>query len=437
MARHWRLYQECGLFLMAVSVLAGCGTKSEKSRRSNDGIAAVATEDESAGVVEGDVASGEALAAAGQSGSPLLIKVTDQYTGNGVLNQFYLNVGPKAHRNLYTCFAPSQCASDGGRGGGVGCRKPFRDFIVADLKRCPVGGGVETYLLGAAAEVGTPGTVTLYGCEKTTTVAPRPGDGTNFAPYTVITRRDTTIDLTVCTQPGWSVVEILGGIWVSPQESDRPAYTSNGGAGGCYRNASGGGFYTNAAGASCGLCPDKVPGICRINMAQFAFLPTVNGTGSDRYDGTCGGCPGAGPNPSNDLGQVPAAASNPSIDLGQVPTGPFRVGDGVYFSNGSKAICSFNSMVHYTWVTQRVNLDGVTSYNSLPTRQVSDGTCNYPEGLFMVGGGVYYSNGNDAFCSFPSWDSFVRRTGRTSVAGIPVLPSAFPPGMRNDGSCGS
>ncbi len=56
-----------------------------------------------------------------------------------------------------------------------------------------------------------------------------------------------------------------------------------------------------------------------------------------------------------------------------------------------------------------------------------------PTGLFAVGSSIYHSNGTN-YCYFSSWESFVRLTGKTSVAGIATY-SAVPTKMPNDGAC--
>ncbi len=63
----------------------------------------------------------------------------------------------------------------------------------------------------------------------------------------------------------------------------------------------------------------------------------------------------------------------------------------------------------------------------------SSGGVAISEGLFVVGLGVYYSNGS-AYCLFPNMDFFTKRTGRTDVNGVRVY-SSLPSIMRNDGVC--
>lgn len=62
----------------------------------------------------------------------------------------------------------------------------------------------------------------------------------------------------------------------------------------------------------------------------------------------------------------------------------------------------------------------------------SSGT-KYSKGLFKVGAGIYYSNGTNAFCGFTT-PQHLKRCGHTGkpISNKPSLPS----GMRNDGACG-
>jgi hypothetical protein len=54
-------------------------------------------------------------------------------------------------------------------------------------------------------------------------------------------------------------------------------------------------------------------------------------------------------------------------------------------------------------------------------------------GLFKVGAGIYYSNGS-AYCYFPSMAFYTARTGKKDAQGVPEF-TAMPQGMKNDGSC--
>ena len=57
-----------------------------------------------------------------------------------------------------------------------------------------------------------------------------------------------------------------------------------------------------------------------------------------------------------------------------------------------------------------------------------------PEGLFMVGEGIYWANAAGAYCAFPDWATFVQLTGRTDTVGIPVYDS-IPSSMVDQGGC--
>lgn len=55
------------------------------------------------------------------------------------------------------------------------------------------------------------------------------------------------------------------------------------------------------------------------------------------------------------------------------------------------------------------------------------------EGLFMLGVGIYYSNGS-AYCQFGSMESFTKATGRTNADGIRRV-TGIPSSMKSDGDC--
>jgi len=55
-------------------------------------------------------------------------------------------------------------------------------------------------------------------------------------------------------------------------------------------------------------------------------------------------------------------------------------------------------------------------------------------GLFNVGGGISYSNGAGAYCTFASWPDYVEATGRRDINGVPAF-AGLPTQMRNDGAC--
>lgn len=57
----------------------------------------------------------------------------------------------------------------------------------------------------------------------------------------------------------------------------------------------------------------------------------------------------------------------------------------------------------------------------------------YKEGIFMVGNGIFYSNGS-RFCVYPNWNSFVASTCITDVSPLTKYP-ALPTGMVFDKDC--
>jgi hypothetical protein len=136
---------------------------------------------------------------------------------------------------------------------------------------------------------------------------------------------------------------------------------------------------------------------------------------------------------------APAPAASPVI-----PAGLFMVGGGIYYSNGG-SYCRFGSMAAFTASTGKTDASGITSYASIPASMRSNGTCvspapapaasaAIPSGLFMVGSGIYYSNGG-SYCKFGSMASFTASTGKKDASGITSYPS-LPTGMGNGGICG-
>ncbi len=85
-------------------------------------------------------------------------------------------------------------------------------------------------------------------------------------------------------------------------------------------------------------------------ILNLAALPTTMSS-----DGACQGSNGSGSQPS-------------SI------TGLFKIGDGIYYSNGS-TYCFFNSMAAFTANTGRTSAEGILLLNQLPAGQVSHGAC--------------------------------------------------------------
>ena len=159
-------------------------------------------------------------------------------------------------------------------------------------------------------------------------------------------------------------------------------------------------------------------------------------------------------------GNPPPATTPAPRPPGNSFAGLFRIGNDLYYSNGG-SYCWFPSMEVYTQLTGRTDANGLPNFSSIPSGLKNDGACKAPnaptpapptaprpaptpapapapptvisEGLFVVGVGIYYSNGS-AFCYFPSMELYTRRTGRTDVVGVRQY-SALPTAMKNDGSC--
>lgn len=141
------------------------------------------------------------------------------------------------------------------------------------------------------------------------------------------------------------------------------------------------------------------------------------------------------PTKMNDVGICTSAfvkTTTPPIE--KLPAGIFKVGGGIYYSNGT-SYCGFPSMPVYTQLTGKMDANGVRNDSSLPQGMNNVGLCSseyvgqalakaaIPAGLFKVAGGIYYSNGS-AFCK-------TRETNGNGVAEYVAIPQV----MRNDGNC--
>ena len=148
------------------------------------------------------------------------------------------------------------------------------------------------------------------------------------------------------------------------------------------------------------------------------------------------------PDGALELAPIAAPPSSPSI-----PSGLFMVGVGIYQATGSN-YCHFQSMTVFTQVTGKKDANGIPRYSSIPSNMKNVGACKaentnnnneesiqikIPEGLFVVGHAIYYSNGHH-YCYFPSMTTFTRLTGRTDVVGVKSY-SSIPGTMVNDGNC--
>ncbi|NUN04732.1 MAG: hypothetical protein HUU57_03125 [Bdellovibrio sp.] len=136
---------------------------------------------------------------------------------------------------------------------------------------------------------------------------------------------------------------------------------------------------------------------------------------------------------------VPGGPSGPTAPSN--PTGPFMVGINLYNSTGS-TYCYFPSMELFTKLTGLTGVETVPRYSAIPSGLVDAGVCTdkqapteqpISEGLFVLGTGIYYSNGT-AYCYFPSMELYKQRTGRSEINGVRRVTS-IPAAMKNDGDC--
>jgi hypothetical protein len=131
-------------------------------------------------------------------------------------------------------------------------------------------------------------------------------------------------------------------------------------------------------------------------------------------------------------------APQPPVPMGvrRISAGLFSHNGGVFFSNGKDAFCGLTSPSHLA-ACGMSNLP-VTHIGNLPTGMRKDAVCacasdKQPVGTFIVGGGIFFSNGNDAFCGISS-------PAQLKACGMANLPhrkaDRLPTGMRHDKICG-
>ena len=114
--------------------------------------------------------------------------------------------------------------------------------------------------------------------------------------------------------------------------------------------------------------------------------------------------------------------------------GLFNFNGGIYYSNGGDAFCVFISPGHLT----ACGMAGKASTNrtSLPGGMRNDGPCScankFSEGMFQIAGAVFYSNGTDAYCGLTS-PEHLKSCG---MGGRKITIKDYPPhGMRFDDAC--
>jgi hypothetical protein len=111
--------------------------------------------------------------------------------------------------------------------------------------------------------------------------------------------------------------------------------------------------------------------------------------------------------------------------------GLFNYGGRIYYSNGD-AYCIFRDPIELAYLAG-VSPAQVPVLGHIPVPNYH-GVCGLVvrPGLFRVGGGVYFSNGS-AFCGFTSWEHYVRVTRRWDLNGVPAFNRL--PVMSNHGAC--
>jgi hypothetical protein len=161
----------------------------------------------------------------------------------------------------------------------------------------------------------------------------------------------------------------------------------------------GGVFYSNGNDAYCGIgTPAQLTGCGwgKRSIATKDYRPH-----GMRFDDpcSCGITPAPPANPIASATPVPAPG-NPPAQGDKAPEGLFASGGGIYYSNGADAFCVFTSPGHLAACGMAGKKS--TSRSALPGGMRNDGPCScankFSEGLFQIGGGVFYSNGNDAYC---------------------------------------
>ncbi|MGH6838131.1 MAG: hypothetical protein ACREDT_04900 [Methylocella sp.] len=124
-----------------------------------------------------------------------------------------------------------------------------------------------------------------------------------------------------------------------------------------------------------------------------------------------------------------------------IPAGFYRVTDGtpIYFSTGQDNYCQMADWQSYLWAGGSSDLSNVTDVASVTPVMVNSGVCGFPSGYFMVTGdktiySSYSSNGQSAYCSFPSSRAFHAKGGKSDLSNVWQV-TVIPPNMQNNGVC--
>jgi hypothetical protein len=187
-----------------------------------------------------------------------------------------------------------------------------------------------------------------------------------------------------------------------------------------------------------------------IDPSNFSILGTSQAEGPHRVYainlsiglGGASGTISAAPNPCAIPAGRTACGSTISWNTNQAPHACVFVREtGQPIGTGQQFGCAASADSHAPWITAdgfAFDLHESSSPSSpviasLVVHGVPPATSPTVTGVFIVGSGIYYSNGS-AYCWFTSWEHFVDATGYTSIDGIPEL-DAIPAGLSNDGPC--
>ncbi|MGH6823346.1 MAG: hypothetical protein ACREC4_07635 [Methylocella sp.] len=161
------------------------------------------------------------------------------------------------------------------------------------------------------------------------------------------------------------------------------------------------------------------PGIVADQSGNLSSLDSINIISGEGYLGTVDNGPKLGCyNQAEDhinsgstwkLYRMEGSLSllNPSSSI---PDGFFRVTDGtpIYYSSGQDTYCQMADWQSYLWAGGSSDLSNVIDLSSVTPVTVKSGVCGFPSEYYMVTGArtTYSSNGQSAYCSFPSSRAF-------------------------------
>jgi hypothetical protein len=116
-------------------------------------------------------------------------------------------------------------------------------------------------------------------------------------------------------------------------------------------------------------------------------------------------------------------------------SGFFLSGTTGFYANSAGHYCSFASYPQYVATGGPPDTANVPNYPVIPRSMAYDGPCPLPEGIFLSGTTGFYSNGAAQYCSFDSYDQYLRHGGPPDTSEVPNYP-VIPSSMTYVGSCG-